>query len=322
MSKKLNDLKYISGTFNKFLLNLSKFISKIYIKFSNRFLNNNLKSEEDLFLLVDFLFFLTYYDFMDCGENYIQIWNDSFEDSTMIEKKKICEIYSNSKFNFEIYNDELKVEIIEDGFSYVIKDIDDFSFEPLVIYLKKSYSKQDDIELNKFLKVTKYYTKLYIKTIWEHWSKFLIKISSSNVSKYLIKKLFYDEKNKQYLDYYDFTNEKDITKIIDNIRYYVFLSDFDGLTVGNTLSVYMDGEPYIINNEIILSKLSYLSENVKIFFHEIIGQLDIRFQCYLYKDQKYTSPKPKKPTPKAILRSGKEAGEFIEELLFGKTKKK
>ena len=150
----------------------------------------------------------------------------------------------------------------------------------------------------------------------------MIKISSSNVSKYLIKKLFYDEKNKQYLDYYDFTNEKDITKIIDNIRYYVFLSDFDGLTVGNTLSVYMDGEPYIINNEIILSKLSYLSENVKTFFHEIIGHLDIRFQYYLYKDQKYTSPKPKKPTPEAILRYGKEAGEFIEELLFGKAKKK
>jgi hypothetical protein len=30
---------------------------------------------------------------MDCGENYIQIWNDSFEDSTMIEKKNMWNIF-------------------------------------------------------------------------------------------------------------------------------------------------------------------------------------------------------------------------------------
>ena len=38
---------------------------------------------------------------------------------------------------------------------------------------------------------------------------------------------------------------------------------------------------------------------------------------YLTKDKRYLSPKPQNPSRQALQRKGKEAGEFLEEILFG-----
>ena len=48
-------------------------------------------------------------------------------------------------------------------------------------------------------------------------------------------------------------------------------------------------------NDELLSRIFYLTENVKKNIHEIIDHINIRFQYYLSKDKRYSSPKQKKP---------------------------
>ena len=71
------------------------------------------------------------------------------------------------------------------------------------------------------------------------------------------------------------------------------------------------------------NKIFFLSNNVKTNLHEIVGHLNIRFQYYISKDKRYiSSPKPKNPSSQEKSRGGKEAGEFIEELIFGTSEQK
>ena len=71
------------------------------------------------------------------------------------------------------------------------------------------------------------------------------------------------------------------------------------------------------------NKIFFLSNNVKSNLHEIVGHLNIRFQYYISKDKRYiSSPKPKNPSSQEKSRGGKEAGEFIEELIFGTSEQK
>ena len=107
------------------------------------------------------------------------------------------------------------------------------------------------------------------------------------------------------------------TVIINNTRYFIFNSDFYGITVGKNLLIYLNGDPYLIKGDPLQSKIFYLSNNVKSNLYEIVGHLNIKFQYYLSKDKRYTSPKPNKPSSQAKDRNGKESGEFVEELLFG-----
>ena len=60
------------------------------------------------------------------------------------------------------------------------------------------------------------------------------------------------------------------------------------------------------------NKIIFLSNNVKSNLHEIVGYLNIRFQYYLSKDKRYISNS----------RGGKEAGEFIVELIIGTSEQK
>ena len=67
-------------------------------------------------------------------------------------------------------------------------------------------------------------------------------------------------------------------------------------------------ETHICAKMKISDKITYLSNNVKWHFHEIIGHLNARFNYYLYKKKGNLSPKPQKPI---------ESGEYVEEMMFG-----
>ena len=149
MNVQLSYLSYALGTFNDFLLNLSKFINIIFEKFKKKFYNNKL-SLEDYHLLEDFLLFLSVYKFNDFGFKYISIWNDSFYDLSLEEKNKITKINSNENINFEIKNNKLFVnKNIYTKLTYNIDEIDNYSFEPLIEYLRSKFQKPNYIELNK-----------------------------------------------------------------------------------------------------------------------------------------------------------------------------
>ena len=315
IDKELKYLPYIYGTFDNFLINLSLFLSETYNNFCKRFLNKEM-IEEDLLLFGDYLFFLSNYEFSDSGENYQEIWNCTFEDISIEKKIELVELKNKSTRNtFRIENNTLYIKNKINQYS--ISNINNYCFEPLIRHLVNLYKQINFLELNKFLKIDKYMKELYIKKIWNVWEKFIIRIFTSKISQSLFEKVFNNIDSSKKLDPYNFINGKEIKLIINNIRYFIFHTDFHGLLTEGNLALYFNGDSYLVENDELLSKIFYLTENVKNNIHEIIGHMNIRFQYYLSKDKRYSSPKPEKPSKFAEQRNGKEAGEFVEELLFG-----
>ena len=249
----LDNIPKIYGTFNLFLLNLSYFLFRVYAKFEKRFFNKKLQSEsEDLNLFEDFMLFLSNYNFQDRGQKYVKVWNDSFCDLTLEEKNKILKKKSNDEEKYEIKNNTLflaKKTFSDETIHYNINEIDDYSLEPLIGYLGNSFEKPKDIELNKFLKINKYSSKLYIKSIWTYWSSFLIQMYSSRATQSAFSSIFFNKGNNCYALHHLFIFGEEINLIINNIRYFIFDSDYVGVTKGITLSVYMYGDPYMCKDE-------------------------------------------------------------------------
>lgn len=318
--KKLNYLSYIYGTFGNFLLNLSHFICNTYDNFSKKFLDKQM-TEEDILLFGDYLFFISNYQFIEQGEKYQFIWNNTFYDISVEEKKNIIQTLeslkksSGKKNIFKIDNNTL---YIDDGINqYNIDNINNYSFQPLIFHLAKLCRKVGFLELQQFLKIDKYMKELYIKKIWKVWEKFMFQVLTSKISQSLFEEIFANIDHNKALVPHNIFNENEIKPIINNIRYFIFDTNFYGLLSEYNLALYFDGDSYLAKNDELLCKILYLSENVKSNLHEIIGHLNIRIQYFLSNDRRFTSPKPNKPSNFAEERNGKESGEFVEELLFG-----
>ena len=328
IDKKIKYIPFIYGTFNKYISAFSNFIDSTYDNFYKRFASDHLKDEKELLLFTDYIFFLSYYSFVKYNDDdYINIWNDTLIDITIEEKINIIKTSSARRFTFTIENNNLEVKDkskkIKD---YSIPNIEDYSFEILINYLYIIKHKPDLIELNRFLKIDKYYENLYIRKIWKIWEEFLIKVLSSNMVESVFNKIFDDIKDKNdgnKLSPQSFFDKEEIKLIINNTRYFIFKSDFYGITVGKNLLIYLNGDPFLVDGDPLQNKIFFLSNNVKSNLHEIVGHLNIRFQYYLSKDKTYiSSPKPKNPSSQEKSRGGKEAGEFIEELIFGTSEQK
>ena len=115
----------------------------------------------------------------------------------------------------------------------------------------------------------------------------------------------------------NFIDEKEIKLIINNIRYFIFKSDFHAITLEKNLLVYENGDPYFISNDALLSKIAYLANNALWNINEIIEYVNIKFRLYLSNNERYTSPKIIKPSKEEKLGNGKVSGEFIEQILSG-----
>ena len=328
IDNKIKYFPFIYGTFNKYISAFSNFIDSTYDNFYKRFASDHLKDEKELLLFTDYIFFLSYYSFVKYNDDdYINIWNDTLIDITIEEKINIIKTSSARRFTFTIENNNLEVKDkskkIKD---YSIPNIEDYSFEILINYLYIIKHKPDLIELNRFLKIDKYYENLYIRKIWKIWEEFLIKVLSSNMVESVFNKIFDDIKDKNdgnKLSPQSFFDKEEIKLIINNTRYFIFKSDFYGITVGKNLLIYLNGDPFLVDGDPLQNKIFFLSYDVKSNLHEIVGHLNIRFQYYISKDKRYIlSPKPKNPSSQAKSRGGKEAGEFIEELIFGTSEQK
>ena len=154
------------------------------------------------------------------------------------------------------------------------------------------------------MKVDKYMEKLYIRQIWNIWEKFLIKVFSSKLVRSIFDKFFDNIDKENKLSPYNFIDENEIKLILNNTRYFIFKSDFHGITLEKNLIIYQNGDPYFIDQNALLSKLVYLSNNVQSNLHKIIDHLNIRFQFYLFKDTRYASSKPEKPSDQEKDRNG------------------
>ena len=330
LEKKLDYIPFIYGTFNGFFSNFAGFIKSTNDKFCKRFEGDFFKDEKELLLFTDYIFFLSYYPFMTYdAKEYVNLWNDTFIDMKIEDKINLAKYFSVNNFTFKLNNNILEVEDNLYDESYSIPNIDDYSFITLIHYLPTISSKPDLIELNKFLKIDKYNEKIYIRTIWKSWEEFLIRVFSSNMIKSVFNIFFDDIKdlknNNNKLNPQSFFDKNEIKLIINNIRYFIFKSDFHAMTIKKNLLIYMNGDPSPdkVNRNPLKNKLFFLSNNVKTNLHEIVGHLNIRFQYYLSKDKTYiSSPKPKNPSSQEKSRGGKEAGEFIVELIIGTSEQK
>ena len=315
LDKSIKFIPFIYGTFNEYLCNLSRFINKTYNNFYKRFENNQLKDEKEILLFTDYIFFISYFPFINlhAGE-YANIWNDTFIDIKIEDKINIAKSFSIMNLNFKLDNNILKVEndLIEEEV-YFISNIDDYSFIPLIRYLFIYKQEPDLIYLNKFLKIDKYNENLYIRKIWKPWENFLIKVFTSK----LIKSLFYKistsiKKNNNLSNPYLFLDEEEIKLIINNTRYFIFDSDFNGITLEKNLLIYQSGDPYIIKSNPIRDKLFFLTINVVSNIREIIGKLNINLQYFLSKDKRDKLTKLNNILDK----------DFIKKLIFGNSEPK
>ena len=325
LDKKLKYIPFIYGTFNKHISNFSRFIAHTNANFCKRFESDPIKDEKELLLFTDYIFFLSYYPFIkyDATE-YAFIWNDTFLDMKIEDKIKLAESFSISLVSYKLDNNILKVidnHQKEEMFS--IPNIDDYSLITLMDYLLMSGRKPDLIELNRFLKIDKYSEKLYIRKIWKSWEEFLIKALSSNMVESVFKKIFDGTKNikdDNKSSLYSFFDKEEIKLIINNSRYFIFDSDFYRITIGKNLLIYLNGDPYLVKGDPIQSKIFFLSNNVKSNLYEIVGYLNIMFQYYLSKDERYKLPKLNQSQSSTQEKSikDKDVRKFIEELIFGK----
>ena len=133
----------------------------------------------------------------------------------------------------------------------------------------------------------------------------------------LIKSLFYKistgiKNNNNPSNPYLFLDEEEIKLIINNTRYFIFDSDFNGITLEKNLLIYQSGDPYIIKSNPIRDKLFFLTINVVSNISEIIGKLNINLQYFLSKDKRDKLTKLNNILDK----------DFIKKLIFGNSEPK
>ena len=323
----LNNVELYFGTkFYDYIINFSNFMNKIYDNFLRRFKDNKIfenSSEDDekktstqdidLNLFTDFVFFIRSYNFeKEEIKFYSEYWNDSF---IHIPFNSIKPQFKD--FSFLKINNNLEVNNIKDKTTFTINNIDDYCIEPLLYYICYLYYQSDHqinvCNLNKYIRMDRYNSVSFIKTHWDEISAYFCEILCSPVIISIFNEMIlkYDS-FKSHL----FLNEDEIKKIINNIRFFNFDSDFTGDTQGRIMMVYVTG---IINTtyEPDINKLVYLSTLLIVLVNEIVGHVNVRYQNFLNKNEKkFLSPKPEFESDYSKKRK-KESGEFIEGALFG-----
>ena len=318
--EKIEELKKMSenvqtcleSSFFNYINNLSSFISEVYDNFGKRFTKifSNPKFEindkTDLNLFTDFFIFLINFSFQKDDFNFhSEIWKDSL---IHIPANDI-NYYNNNKIIMKLVEKNLEVYIKQK--KYTIENIDNYCIEPL-IYQIIGPKTMNAFDLNNFIRIDKYDDELFIKKHWGIFSNYICDILCS---------LTIFQINTDYFIInggHCIINRPEILRILNDIRFFNFQSDFTGLTKKRFLLIYVQGflrNNYPNANDDII-KLIYLGTILIVFIHEIIGHLNLRIQNYLDKTKKIEFPTPNHPSYYAKGR-GKESGEFLEELLFG-----
>ena len=306
----------LAGNFFGYMHNLSKFIKNIYKYFINKFENNNIFTKEKFFekeqkndinLFIDLVYFIRNFDFADGPlSDFTKIWQMTL---MPFSPEKID--FKLEKVHFKKNKDDLNLDIIVNKKTYKIKNIDnyvsDYHFFSFLENEVKDLRAPDCFKITNYLKMDKY-SDIFIKLHWDKFRDYAIEILSSETIKSVFKKLFGDISL--------FPNEIDLKNILNNLRFFNYRTNFVAETKNRFLFIYFQAsilEDLAFN--INIKKMIYLAIFLISCFHEIIGHLYIRVHNYLNKRIQSPSPKDLK-SPYSIARD-KEAGEYVEELLFG-----
>ena len=300
--------------FKSYLIKFNDFLTAIKDTFLNNLSKKKFDTKEDKYLFDYFMFYIPNYDFEDIHDNIIHVWEYSFKILNSDQKKVIYEKYKNEKKpkEFSIDNGNLKI-VLPSLKKIEIKNIDDYDIESLFNHLIAvgNYNKN---ECMKFIKIQKINNNLFVNEIKRNWISFNISIFNSKT----IKSLFDSLSLKQDDTILD---QNELYIIFDNILYFIFPSNFKGLTENKIMRIYEYGLLINLLNEDI-SKLISFAFLLKINVHEILGHFNEGYQTYSDTKMKkiYYSQNLNKTlsTDYSKNRSNKELGEDIEIKLYGR----
>ena len=177
--------------FIKYIDNLSSFISDIYNNFlflfdkDEIFLSKNYKENQKnkINLLSDFFSYLINYNFTSGMELlfYSQIWNDTFKHKSFEE----TEILLIEKISFKKQGENLKVQIRDHN--HEIKNIENYFIKNMLVNIVNTTSMLKDFDLDKYLRMNKYDSDLFVKSHWNDLLNYLVDIFCSKTITSLIK---------------------------------------------------------------------------------------------------------------------------------------
>jgi len=313
-------ISLIEGNFfEEYLFNFNKFLIVLKDSFLKSFTNNyffDFKENQQIFEY--FMLFISHYNFEKIDKETINVWKYSFTDLNYKQKINIIEAINKKQSDIEFIlkeekENKLLINIKNKNKKFEIENINDYELEGLCnsIYNKDNFNKYFFI---KYVKIPKIYNHLFISDIINEWISFNNCIFNSKVIKSLFSTLF--EKQNDYI-----LDENELSIIIENINYFTFETDFQGLTMRKTLKIYEFGGLNELENE-DLSKLIFLAFCLDINEHEVLGHFNIGYQKYDYnnKNINYKSPIINKElsTEYGKERDGQESGEDVEIKLYGR----
>ena len=233
-----------------------------------------------------------------------------------------------SYLSSEFYENKIDQEaLFENELNSVTKDLKE-GYTPQQICDKNNVIQRDKINnlsisteiineysLEEFLKYDSY-EEIYFNKIWNIWEDHLIKIFTSSTIKSVFEKIC--KLCCKNLSYYDFLNEKDLKQIFKRSRYFLFKTDFLGLTEPHFLFDYEYYRGLIPDLGESCSKLINLSMNQITKEHQILGHINIRLQKFILKKEVNF---PVVDSENSLNETNKinESGEYIETLLYGRT---
>lgn len=315
----------IEGNF--FKIYLKKFYSYLYViqdAYLKKLSTIKFTEEDDKHIFEYFMLFISNYNFENITSAIRDVWKYSFINFDIDKKYKIIEQFKqkDSCVDIQIENDN-KLIIKSNNIEKIeINNFDDYLLENLLNDIF-NYEKFNEVKCIKYVKITKLYNHLYIKQIFDEWIIFNLTIFNSRTIKSLYDTLF-KEQNSSLLE------PDELNIVLNNVMFYVFDTDFAGLTNREIMKVYEYGNyENLFNiynkdntNEDIL-KVIFLALNLLLNFHEILGHFNIGYQKYSFGEEKaenYHSPKIDKNLSSDYTkkRDDKESGENIEIKIFGK----
>jgi len=306
------------GFFSKYLNNFYYFLLSIKDTYLKDFCKKKFLKKEEQDIFEHFMLFISSYDFEEIPDYMISVWKYSFLDLDESEKDEIFRDFikkKNPKEFSRLGKDKIKIIFAKNIKEVIIiNNINDYEIENLFNKIKISGNFNEN-ECIKFVKINKINNHIYIKKIMNEWISFNIHIFNLLAIQSLYNILFDNQDNSLFQG-----NELKI--IIENITYFVFPTDFSGLTKRKTMKIYEYGAMIWIDGEEDFSKIITLAFSLVCNMHEIIGHYNIGYQAYSNPKEakKFDSPKidPTIASKYAEDRGFKEAGENIEIQLFGR----
>ena len=284
--KKINELNKIiknisicfCDNFYSYILSLSKFINEIFLAFQEKFSkNSNIfttdkyenEQKSDIYLFTDFIFFLIRFNFKEFHKYfYIKIWKETFspvfnpKDDYAIRDlmlkyidNDLLIIYKNEDGS----DDEIKIKNID---FYIPKLIDDIK--------ENNKDKINCFETMKYLKMDKYYSSIFIKSKWEIISNYIIEILLSPTLQDIYSRLYYSKEHVSL-------NKNDMKKIMDNLHFFNFRTNFVAETKKRFLFIYIQASLFWeYDYSLDIKKIIYLVIFLISCMREILGHLYLR----------------------------------------------